>query len=759
MLPNPSQQRIVAHTKTKEIIDEFNLIYEKNKTSNIIKALEEALYIKFSTNKELTDELLSTGNAKIIYICDDPKFEIVGELLENVRYRLGSQLVANQQASNKKQKDKHVYDVYMAYLLLRSDINRGIDIKIYENSDIQTIIKQHEKIVTKIKTPKLSEDVVLQMYDNGKFDALLLSLIDDPSNFAKKIRDEYLEELKINIGKARRNIVFDMYMDYKLRKNYPSLSAGEYEIAKNQQLQKLDTTMIINLKKQVYDAYVAGNLSESLSEAIDDKLKDYKDITTEPVKVSRKSESDKLDKLMRDPQIAPWDPKYLTSTISSPYKVPPPIEIFEQAAIARGNIGVVVEEPRSEINVYHDIGSNNQYNGFSILAYTGMLNINSRKYPTVYHYVITQLLSVLFDTKKKLIGIVNAYSMIVIGDDFSSPENYVSILNLSPLYTQQEDESYRAHMRENAKIAITEKFKNNKMKRVLRSTGDSYLVFISPNPILGNGLDKSGENVTGELLMEIREKTKNEPLEVEYITMKNLMTYIRENLFIQEWIDERTIDICHTVYAIYTYMSDENIKYVDILNRVLNIYGCKFNEVAIEMDIPKFFRATLQRCKGYNNLTKECNATLWKYVTSILKHVISTAGNMTDSSFENLIVSSRDKLSNSVCMKNSYACIMNAIVNICIDITSIVRFFNKKSTITPSMIDLVTVVLFNEPIVVTSKTEPSDEVKQIIMDQFNGMIPVDMITYVHNVALTIQDYSGMSEEQKSNRITFFSMNR
>jgi hypothetical protein len=75
------------------------------------------------------------------------------------------------------------------------------------------------------------------------------------------------------------------------------------------------------------------------------------------------------------------------------------------------------------------------------------------------------------------------------------------------------------------------------------------------------------------------------------------------------------------------------------------------------------------------------------------------------------------------------------------------------------MIDLVTVVLFNEPIVVTSKTEPSDEVKQIIMDQFNGMIPVDMITYVHNVALTIQDYSGMSEEQKSNRITFFSMNR
>ena len=56
--------------------------------------------------------------------------------------------------------------------------------------------------------------------------------------------------------------------------------------------------------------------------------------------------------------------------------------------------------------------------------------------------------------------------------------------------------------------AIKAKFENNNYKNLLMQTKDKFLLYINKDNFFGNGLDNTGRNILGKILMEVRMELK-----------------------------------------------------------------------------------------------------------------------------------------------------------------------------------------------------------------------------------------------------------
>ena len=277
--------------KKKDVKATFHLLFQEE-VENVVKlAIPKALDVKFKNDKELAERLLATGNSPIVYVSDNPLLgigtkndgqNVYGKYLMQIRHILRTSFKKQKQEIAKTGKDQLIYDIYLANVGLMNAIRQGNDLKEYINKTPSEIIE----MIGRMDLEKIAPDraTVLEMEHKKYLDKGLLKAIDYPEALVPLIRKKEMRNLRLRRIRERKEIIFDMYVDYLLEKHFSDLHTDQYPKAKEQQLRQMGSQQKNDLENRLYDLFKKDMLSSRLSDKIDKKLADVHIPTEEDVK-------------------------------------------------------------------------------------------------------------------------------------------------------------------------------------------------------------------------------------------------------------------------------------------------------------------------------------------------------------------------------------------------------------------------------------------------------------------------------------------
>lgn len=268
------------NNKILENFDVFQLYkyYNSREIYSVkLESLRKAYSAKFR-NPKLQKILFKTGNAQLKYVSNTDLFfgvsqenngyNAVGKILTQLRSRLRNEKRIRDEEIRKKKFIDNLYNIYVADFILKEAIKDGDFLDQYVGKTPEEIIKiyQNETPIRKKglqiyveKRPLpygiVAKKYILELFLNEKLNLNVMREFYNKGTLVQTNRKEGLEQIIDIRKKKRREIIFDMYLKYMLRKNYENIDTKDYQAVINSKKpvdENIDEEMVklkINVKK------------------------------------------------------------------------------------------------------------------------------------------------------------------------------------------------------------------------------------------------------------------------------------------------------------------------------------------------------------------------------------------------------------------------------------------------------------------------------------------------------------------------------
>jgi len=660
LINNKEYFNILKSINVKEIYDYFNK-YDREIVNNLVLSSMKKAYNEKLKNKEFEEILLSTENYPILYVNND---NILGTGSESRGQNLiGKYLMESRDNLNKKYNklETQLYDAYLALeilqkLILEEDdnlstfaglnqkeiINRYIYLRAVKTAEKQKndlsnysyeeIINKYKYLLDTIMPSKNILELLRTTTENLKTVKLLEASLNYPYILILHIKKKFYGSLRFSQLNKIKNKIFDIYVDNLLEVKFPDLPKNKYEQAKKEEL-NISFAELDILKEQIYNFFNEGILPLNITKKIKDTV-NLNIITEKQVKNAQQFDID----YMIQSHLKPDEKLIITFEANS---------IPEQTP----------------------------YFIFSPFLYTDMLIIDGLSYPSVMHYIIANLFSILPEVKT----ITNAHKYLLLNQE-GDQNDRLNYDDYEYLFYKYEDEKYYQFNRLRKKlatIALSKKFEDIGLQELLLATGNNELIWKDPyDDILGNGFSGGGENFVGRYLMELRTNAYNKQEKTENVTPNDISKITENDIFMRSWVEMRLKDICKVTNEIKDFVNKKTNKDVTINMKFLmsvidNIYQPCYDSIKefdnITSSPPAYFRELVGKYFGFKNINGDMVNLLWNRIIVLIYFLLKYAPKLKNikqvlSKIE-LIVSNKTKCVEIV-NNNEDNCIISAIVNV-----------------------------------------------------------------------------------------------
>jgi predicted NAD-dependent protein-ADP-ribosyltransferase YbiA (DUF1768 family) len=661
LIGNKEYFNILKSINVKEIYDYFNK-YDREIVNNLILIAMKRAYDEKIKNKEFEEILLTTENYPILYLNND---NILGTGSESRGQNLiGKYLMELRDNLNKKYNklEKQLYESYLALqilqkLILEEDndlstfaglnqkeiINRYIYLKAVKTAEKQKfdlspysyeqIIEKYRWVLDTISPSKNILELLKTTTANLKTVQLLEASLNYPYILNLYVKKEYYSNLRFSQLTKIKNNIFNIYVDNLLETKFPDLPKNKYEQAKNEELYNISNTELDILKEQIYNFFI----EEILPLNVMKKIKDTVNLNVLTEKQVKNAQQFDIDYMVQS-HIKPDEKLIITfEANSTPEQTP--------------------------------------YFIFSPFLYTDMLIIDGLSYPSIMHYIIANLFSILPEVKT----IVNAHKYLLLNQE-GDQNDRLNYDDYEYLFYKYEDEKYYQFNRLRKKlatIAINKKFEDIGLQELLLATGNNELLWKDPyDDILGTGFNGGGENFIGRYLTELRINFFNKQEKTENILPTDISKITENDVFMRSWVEMRLKDICKVTNEIKDFIKkktdkDVNIDMKFLMSVIDNIYQPCYDSIKefdnITSSPPIYFRELVGKCFGFKNINGDMVNLLWNRIIVLIYFLLKYTPKLKNikqvlSKIE-LIVSNKTKCV-EILNNNEDNCIISAIVNI-----------------------------------------------------------------------------------------------
>jgi predicted NAD-dependent protein-ADP-ribosyltransferase YbiA (DUF1768 family) len=692
MLTTPHLRReLQEFSDIKNIENKYTELLTKEINTITQNAVETAYTSKIKNNQVLSEKLLSTGKSPIKYIASDEflgsgkqgtGYNLVGKILMQIRHQLRNSFKYQQEAKAQEDKDYTIYEAYLAQKSLQQLISKGKDIIDYIGKSPADIIDYMGR--SEVMKGSLDHDTVINVLaKRNLIDPEVYLSVEYPTILAQVIRKNELGMLRKRQIGARTKIIFEMYIDYIIEKNFPSLKPEQYVLARKQQLEKIGYEAYDDIAQRVMKLYYDGMLSERLSKNIDHQLLELYIPTTRAVDEA-------------EAYILPTKENSTDSSIPYTEPVGIPIEIYSL--------------PQNE--------EQSMYTVFSLIDNTLMINIYGRIFPTIFHYVTASLIARIPSIK----NMTNAYKYVIIPSENPVPK-FVNYDNLKNQYDKLNIEDMATRIEYYMQVGMNSKFENRTFQDSLLLTGDDKLEWNdSFNSILGNP-----GNLTGKYLMSLRKKFKLQRNEekIDSLKVDDITTILEKDKFLNDWLQMRVSDMCK---VINTMKNNLNEKLESPVNITSNLVTSTLDKVYqpcshiyesakdITAPVPIYFRLMVQTCPGFNNAETEVVEILWRRVAVIMYYLIEHTKNLSTYNIRSILGNIEQLVTQGgscieVAPNPRDNCIISALVNILNGIVQFNKDMGTSSILGKQDVETAASIILNNDIigeVIPSKLNDED---------------------------------------------------
>lgn len=660
LLNTSSNQRIIQWDRDlKNIFSKTYIFMEKERDDNVKMFLDRALVAKFDQYPELSEKLKNTGNSPIVYVSTNPLLgngesnqgeNLYGKYLEQIRYRINNDILKSQKNMEAQEREQTLVDTYLAYKGLIDSIRKGFDINIFSS---KTPVEIVEKIGRgTLEKREMKRDYILHLETQGTLDPIVKLAMSNPSSLVPAVLKREMRNFRIRKIKERNEIVFNMYTDYVLRKEFPDLDPKKYKEAKSQQFDDLPFTEKSELEKRVFTCYKEGNLSENFSKMVDERLSSFY--------IPEESEVERMEGIEfgDEPEKEVEKPDFTPSTGEPVLVYPAYFEGIEEKYVP--------------------------YLEFSPISKVyGPVTIDKRVYPTISHFITTSLLG-------EILGIDEAYRRII--------GKNMSYIRASEEFEKVNRENIIAVLKREAARGMDWKFSDNrKFQDILLSSGKSRILYTDRvNAVLGTGRRGEGNNFVGKYLEKIRSELERERKKegMTKINRRNLVNILEFDTYLNDWVRMRTRDMCKTVVSVKNYVYEKFGKTVNInVNFVENVLDTIYqpcSELFIssdEIDIPppSFFKEMVRKCSGFSYVSDSVIEIFWNRIVVMIYYLLKFMKQRGDEEeigkMKNILATITNLVSEEKkCEKVSdYGVEDNCIVSALVNLLERISAFNEKS--------------------------------------------------------------------------------
>ena len=589
--------------------------YVEKELYNTIRNATEKGYASRVKIPEIANILLSTGNAPIQYESPDPFLgvgldgrgaNIVGTTLMQLRHNLRMQKNTNFNVD--KEKEKNIYNVYLAYTALTKEM--------FTNKNWLTDyigLKTPKQVIKKYGASNLvygilSHSDVINMYKKDKLNHIIMTEIRSPGTLVINFRKNGMHQLQDILMSDKNDIIFNSYLEYMINKNYNDEieTETEQQYGKKTKLDKniirdniiqrilaiqkntLSRTQLRDIKHRVIDLFKIGMLSASLSDKIDKNIELLNIPSEKDIQQAESEEIIEEDIERTHVKINEEEIIEENSSLSDNRSSSPVIKSLKKQfkshdkrykkAIIKKNVnddipiegGIFIEPVGQPIIIYRNLDQNmRDLKALVPEEYTGMLTIDYFNYPTIQHYIVARLIAETGVRRKsdlygdvrivKGVGITEGHQIIMVDPKSQGkiPEDYLSLNLVGQAYDKVKKETDDLLYPLYTLTALNSKFEDKDMQNLLVLTGDKEIKWNNPhNLYLGSGTKENiGLNYVGKTMMDIREKIKrnrkNNQLDIK---PSDLVEFVQKDSFIMEWIKMKLTDMCNIINKTQNYL-------------------------------------------------------------------------------------------------------------------------------------------------------------------------------------------------------------
>lgn len=515
----------------------FTEVYNERRYQLIRASVIKALQIKI-VDPEFRKILKSSGDAILLYKSNNTILGS-GEDGKSGKNVYGNVLMELRDSIRKIDDDDryiNLYEIYNIITTLKQQLQRG--------NEIDTSIKEN---------PTIDYRLFVELLLSGNLSDIdiLKKSVKNPENIIPMVKKKYLNEYTEKLNSLKKLSLVMVYLTSIIKTKYPNVR--DVDTALNQQLSNLNLKQKTELTDRLYRLYEYGVLPEEIMKRIN---------TLYP------------PTSMDDPKIPDYQPvgdDYDFSELESNLDKSDIIEFYDPT----GKWGKL--SPR----------------------YMSLIYIDNLPYPSISHYIIINL----FLTIPTDAYYFNALRTKLLKNPTKSQtdlSNYKDLNEISKDYDQTEKLLVNKFKFKLLNIALNVKFSDveDVMVETLKNTGIASLIYNDPNDsYLGTGANSRGENITGNILSEIRKNKVKKEVPQPYrftrrkaVISKYLLEYLNNDEELEKWVDMRMSDICRVIKIVNLYFLRVHKKETEI------------NEDLADMVINKIYKSCSGTVKEKNTL-------------------------------------------------------------------------------------------------------------------------------------------------------------
>lgn len=687
MLDNTYYRDLVKTTGEGDYYDAFFKYKIKSEEDVISMAIKEALEVKFE-NKDLLNILLSTGNSNLFYVSDNSFLgtgtdgkgkNIYGRLLMDYRNKYQESTLKEQEQQTRM---NDLYRAFAVYFYLQKLIRQnGDDLSAYIGANPQDIFELKSmgdiiKISDKT-SPGAIDRIILDSGRKVVFDTylskdpelrpLLEISLTNPYVIVLYLRKKYLRQVKASKELIKMNKVFDLYINYVLKTQYPNIPQDQYPNVRNEQFSAITGDQYADMQKDIYA--LRNKLPAPLYEQIQKFIVDIREPTEQDV-------------------------LFAENFNMNLFVIPPEPEKKDTAE----KKNVEIHQGKPSDNYIDDLQyvKSKSIQALSPVFYTGMLHIGNFDYPTVTHYILACLLASI-----RSVGSLKDAQNYLVKDSSKTRWNKENIpsnwRNYKALYDRYLDlmiETEDRNLKTLVKKALDKKFEDRILQDILLSTGDRELIWNDKKDgVLGIGEYGKGENYTGKYLETLRADISHKQREdkIKRISVENIADIIDSDTFIRLWVKKRVKELINTAKKVRSYTREKynfnvpfNSQFVKLASQTL-YQPCdgikKYKEYST---VPESFVFMVQEIIPNSRDSAQIIGYLWEYIVSILMVIVSSINNPTLYTIQSVILKLENLVSNQqsnikILDNPQDTCTLSAIVNILLNLQ---KYSDKASVFT-----------------------------------------------------------------------------
>ena len=672
-IKNPEYSKKLKHVSPVNVRNSFLNHYELEINDILNKSVEKGLLVKFE-NEKMKQLLLETKYRPIVYKNenghlgsgkDEKGDNLYGKYIEQIRHNIRIEDIEKEKEKKQDDFNDKLYKTYLVSEFLNNKMENGDDIKEYINTPFNTIIEKIDK-----KKIDITKEDVIRFYENKTISTEIVRAILNPETLVLNIRKQKISDLRNKKLKKRREICFDVYINYIINTYFHNdIHLDKYKETREQITDKLDFTQKNDLENKIFKLYMKDKLPKRVLKKINDLLLTLKIPTESDVQDSENVSIDYKEKIAE-------------KKLESHFKI-------------EGDAVYVYPFEMNDMDA-----ETKKYIQFSPYFFVNMLTIENFIFPTIEHYVVSSLIFLLnsvetFDDAYKYI--LRTPTSIL---ELKSTSDFIDIDSIYKKYNEMKKKDYNETLQKYAKIGLDTKFQNNLFQDILVSTKHLMLLWNDTNDnYFGVGKDGKGNNFIGKYLSLIREKlskeTKVSP--IKDVTIKQIEEFINNDPFIKKWYQIKTRDMCNVIMIMKRYLftkMNSNLSIDDDFVRIvlLNIYySCKsiYNlSNDVQVDAPVFFVDLVKKQNGFQFVTYPTINEIWKFVFVLLFSMMDLM-KKTEIKNAKVIISKSEKIlsnSNKDCKKilslnENDNCIITSIINILGGISEFNKYYSYSTEI------------------------------------------------------------------------------